>query len=88
MKAVEDGSIFGKINRLNEALRDVNPKYKPIGFSITSVQSCSPSILKDAISATETAVSTLMSIIGECWQWSFYLDEQSLGGARKVITNR
>jgi len=66
IKEVEERSIFGKINRLNEALRDVNPKYKPIGFSITSIQSCSPSILKDAISATETAVSTLMSIIGEC----------------------
>ena len=58
-------NIFSKISRLNEALHSINPKYKPIGFSITSIESCSSSILQDAIFATETAVSTLMSVIGK-----------------------
>jgi hypothetical protein len=58
-------NIFSKISRLNEALHSINPKYKPIGFSITSIESCSSSILQDAVTATETAVSTLMSVIGE-----------------------
>lgn len=56
-------NIFTKISRLNDALHEINPKYKPIGFSITSIESCSPSILQDAVAATETAFSTLMSII-------------------------
>ena len=58
-------NIFSKISRLNEALHSINPKYKPIGFSITSIESCSASILQDAVNATETAVSTLMSVIGK-----------------------
>jgi hypothetical protein len=36
-------NIFSKISRLNEALHAINPKYKPIGFSITSIESCSTS---------------------------------------------
>ncbi len=48
-----------KINQLNEALKDLNPGYNPNGFSITSVDSCS----KEAVVATETAVSTLISVI-------------------------
>ena len=39
-------------------------RYKPIGFSITSMESCSPNVLKDAIEATETAMTTLLSVIG------------------------
>eukprot|EP00096_Caligus_rogercresseyi_P007313 TRINITY_DN25140_c0_g1_i1.p1 TRINITY_DN25140_c0_g1~~TRINITY_DN25140_c0_g1_i1.p1 ORF type:complete len:665 (+),score=255.38 TRINITY_DN25140_c0_g1_i1:164-2158(+) len=56
-------NIFHKISRLNDALQAVNPRYKPIGFSITSIESCSPSVLQDAIAATDTAVSTLLSVI-------------------------
>ena len=58
-------NIFAKIGRLNESLQAINPKYKPIGFSITSIESCSESVLKDAVFATETAISTLMSVIGK-----------------------
>ena len=58
-------NIFAKIGRLNEALRAINPNYRPLGFSITSIESCSASVLEDAVQATETAVSTLMSVIGE-----------------------
>jgi len=52
-----------KISRLNDALQAINPRYQPIGFSITSVESCSPSVLQDAISAAETGVYTLLSVI-------------------------
>ena len=58
-------NIFTKISKLNEALNAINPRYKPIGFSITSIESCSPSVLQDATLATETAISTLMSVIGK-----------------------
>ena len=54
-----------KISRLNDALQAINPRYQPIGFSITSVESCSPSVLQDAISAAETGVYTLLSVIGK-----------------------
>ena len=40
-------------------------RYKPIGFSITSMESCSPNVLKDAIEATETAMTTLLTVIGK-----------------------
>ena len=56
---------FTKISRLNDALQAINPRYQPIGFSITSMESCSPSVLQDAISAAETGVFTLLSVIGE-----------------------
>merc|ERR1711981_504066 len=52
-----------KISRLNDALQAINPRYQPIGFSITSMESCSPSVLQDAISAAETGVFTLLSVI-------------------------
>lgn len=61
-----------KIGRLNDALMDINPSYKPVGFSITSLASCSPNVLEDAVEATETAVSTLMSVIApgeEAFLW-------------------
>jgi len=54
---------FTKISRLNDALQAINPRYQPIGFSITSMESCSPSVLQDAISAAETGVFTLLSVI-------------------------
>ena len=60
-------TIFAKIGRLNEALQAINPRYQPIGFSITSMDSCSPSVLQDAISAAETGVYTLLSVIGKIW---------------------
>merc|ERR1712001_349664 len=65
-------TIFTKISQLNEALTAINPRYKPIGFSITSLASCSPNVLEDAVEATETAVSTLMSVIApgeEAFLW-------------------
>ena len=57
-------NIFSKIANLNEALQAINPRYQPIGFSITSMDSCSPSVLQDAVLAAETAVFTIMSVIG------------------------
>lgn len=59
-----NGNIFAKISNLNEALQAINPKYQPIGFSITSMDSCSPGVLQDAISATEAAIFTVLSVIG------------------------
>ena len=48
--------------------------YKPVGFSITSLASCSPNVLEDAVEATETAVSTLMSVIGTYNEFAFSLN--------------
>jgi len=57
-------NIFVRISKLNEALAAINPSYRPAGFSITSVEACSKAVLDDAVMATETAVSTLLSVIG------------------------
>ena len=45
-------------------MQAVNPNYRPTGFSITSIESCSESVLGDATLAAETAISTLLSVIG------------------------
>jgi len=58
-------NIFTRISKLNESLAAINPSYKPVGFSITSIDACSKAVLDDAVAATETAVSTLLSVIGE-----------------------
>merc|ERR1711953_1363411 len=58
-----NSNIFAKIGRLNEALQAINPRYQPIGFSITSMDSCSPGVLQDALVAAETGVFTILSII-------------------------
>ena len=59
-----NSNIFAKIGRLNEALQAINPRYQPIGFSITSMESCSPGVLQDALVAAETGVFTILSVIG------------------------
>lgn len=56
-------NIFSKIANLNDALQAINPRYQPIGFSITSMESCSRSVMEDAVLAAETAVFTIMSVI-------------------------
>ena len=63
-----NSNIFAKIGRLNEALQAINPRYQPIGFSITSMDSCSPGVLQDALVAAETGVFTLLSVIGKVFQ--------------------
>ena len=63
-----NSNIFAKIGRLNEALQAINPRYQPIGFSITSMDSCSPGVLQDALVAAETGVFTLLSVIGKIFQ--------------------
>ncbi|XP_059095301.1 uncharacterized protein LOC131890048 [Tigriopus californicus] len=71
--AINKANIFAKIVNLNEALKSINPQYKPTGFSITSIESCSPAILEDALLATETAVSTILSVIApgqETYLWN------------------
>ena len=60
-----NSNIFAKIGRLNEALQAINPRYQPIGFSITSMESCSPGVLQDALVAAETGVFTILSVIGK-----------------------
>ena len=62
-----NSNIFAKIGRLNEALQAINPRYQPIGFSITSMDSCSPGVLQDALVAAETGVFTILSVIGKYW---------------------
>ena len=63
-----NSNIFAKIGRLNEALQAINPRYQPIGFSITSMDSCSPGVLQDALVAAETGVFTLLSVIGKIFK--------------------
>merc|ERR1711915_621093 len=52
-----------KIQNLNDSLATLNPKFKPLGFTINSLSSCSESVLKDALVATRTAMSTILSTI-------------------------
>merc|ERR1711974_438302 len=53
----------GALQKLHAALALSNPAYKPPGFTITSLSECSEGVLQDAIHATETAVSTILSAI-------------------------
>merc|ERR1712130_1022451 len=53
----------GAVQKLHAALALSNPAYKPPGFTITSLSECSEGVLQDAIHATETAVSTILSAI-------------------------
>merc|ERR1711978_420345 len=53
----------GALQKLHAALALSNPAYKPPGFTITSLSECSEGVLQDAINATETAVSTILSAI-------------------------
>ena len=68
-------NIFSKIANLNDALQAINPRYQPIGFSITSMESCSRSVMEDAVLAAETAVFTIMSVIGKLFNF-FYFHEK------------
>jgi len=56
-------SAAQKIQNLNDSLATLNPKFKPLGFTINSLSSCSESVLKDALVATRTAMSTILSTI-------------------------
>jgi len=56
-------SAAQKYQNLNESLVAFNPAYKPLGFTINSLTSCSEGVLKDALMATQTAVSTILSTI-------------------------
>jgi len=51
------------IQRLMESLTACNPSYKPPGFTINNLEECSQGVLQDAIQATQTAVTTLLSAI-------------------------
>lgn len=53
----------GPLQKLHAALAQSNPAYKPPGFTITSLSECSEGVLQDAIHATETAVSTILTAI-------------------------
>jgi len=52
-----------KYQKLNDSLAAFNPAYKPLGFTINSLSSCSESVLADALLATKTAMSTILSSI-------------------------
>ena len=54
-----------KYQKLNDSLAAFNPAYKPLGFTINSLSSCSESVLADALLATKTAMSTILSSIGK-----------------------
>jgi len=63
-----------KYQNLNESLVAFNPAYKPLGFTINSLSSCSEGVLKDALLATQTAMSTILSTIApgqeaSLWQY-------------------
>ena len=51
---------------LKEALMALNPNYKPLGFTIDSLASCSEGVLNDALKATQEAMTTILSTIGKC----------------------
>ena len=54
-----------KYQNLIDSLAKLNLDYKPLGFTINSLSSCSEGVLKDALRATQTAVSTILSTIGK-----------------------
>lgn len=56
---------------LKEALMALNPNYKPLGFTIDSLASCSEGVLNDALKATQEAMTTILSTIGK---YSIYLN--------------
>jgi len=41
----------------------LNPNYKPLGFTIDSLASCSEGVLNDALKATQEAMTTILSTI-------------------------
>ena len=52
---------------LDTALSALNPDFRPLGFTINSLSSCSEGVLEDALKASQAAISTILSSIGECW---------------------
>ncbi|XP_023327436.1 uncharacterized protein LOC111700673 isoform X2 [Eurytemora carolleeae] len=65
--------IFTKIENLNESLQAINPRYKPLGFSITNLDSLSAGVLQDAVDATRIALQTVLTSIApghEAELWS------------------
>merc|ERR1711879_1095492 len=48
---------------LTEALMALNSNYKPLGFTIDSLASCSEGVRNDAIKATQDAMTTILSTI-------------------------
>jgi len=62
-QSASEGTIFAKIGKLNDSLQAVNPRYKPLGFSITNLQSLSPGVLQDTLAATQIALQTILSSI-------------------------
>merc|ERR1712193_503078 len=49
---------------LHDALMALNPDYKPLGFTIDSLASCSDGVLNDTLRATKAAMTTILSTIG------------------------
>jgi len=41
----------------------LNSNYKPLGFTIDSLSSCSEGVLNDAVKATQEAMTTILSTI-------------------------
>jgi len=67
-----------KYQKLNDSLAAFNPAYKPLGFTINSLSSCSESVLADALLATQTAMSTILSSIApgqEASLWKYIRPE-------------
>lgn len=50
----------------------LNSNYKPLGFTIDSLASCSEGVLHDAVKATQEAMTTILSTIGK-YSWPKFL---------------
>jgi len=80
-----------KYQKLNDSLAAFNPSYKPLGFTINSLSSCSESVLADALLATKTAMSTILSSIApgqEASLWRYIRPEMDkvYGGVQPQVS--
>jgi len=61
----KNNSDCGKSRQdLDTALSALNPDFRPLGFTINSLSSCSEGVLEDALKASQAAISTILSSIG------------------------
>jgi len=59
---------------LHTALTALNPDFRPLGFTITSLSSCSEGVMRDSLAATKAAITTILTSIApgqEASLWNF-----------------
>lgn len=66
-------NVRNKISDLNTAIHTLNPRYRPLGFSITKLSDLGPSTLLETLTATHIAMETILSSIApgqekELWE--------------------